>query len=482
MDGNESVHLFGLNQTNRFSHESLSHISYHRYVFFAVSSALLGLPSNILLLVILVRIGLFDKRQHVLSRLPFIKIQSTGSFERFLFEVVFIDTLLIIYHFVDNFLSYIHEDRSAGQHYLIHVSDFCCKFFTYFAKMSISLTTWLLLFLILNQLTLTMEHNNDNNHHRSCWSRGLYYVNAKYSTVFLIFIFSVYNIYPIEVLKYQKKEYQKDYDQGGVSNACSMSTEGASATLLKATNYGYYLLGVAIPCVIILGISITIIYRACRKNRNTNKECNSLYYIAATIGILHALFNLPARISDLLLMFVNPYAYESFFPRLIKFNHELHSFMPLSYGYKCFICILMSRRFRLHAKSVLCFLIESKYEDRHTIERRNSNNEWQQLTKLKKLEKTNHHHHQVTESRSNKKQAGKALSRKFPYSQINKDDVQRYKTSETTSWMRPYFTRNEKHHALRPCGPSASCHEISTISSSLPSTIVEFPEIHSPKN
>jgi hypothetical protein len=198
---NEASHLLDVPSTASY---------YDKYMFFAVCSGLLGLPSNILLLVILVRIGLFSRRQ---SGLTSVVIKSTGSFERFLFEVVFIDTLLIIYHFVDNFLSYIHEDRSAGQHYLIHVSDFCCKFFTYIAKMSVLLTTWLLLFLIINQLILTMEYNNN---HQSFWSRSLYYVNAKYSTVFLIFIFSVYNIYPIEVLKYQKKEDFQDYQQGTI--------------------------------------------------------------------------------------------------------------------------------------------------------------------------------------------------------------------------------------------------------------------------
>jgi hypothetical protein len=182
---------------------------YDKYIFFAVCSALFGLPANILLLVILVRIGLFSRRQSGLT-VPVIT-KPTGSFERFLFEVVFIDTLLIIYHFVDNFLSYIHGDRSAGQHYLIHISDFCCKFFTYIAKMSVLLTTWLLLFLIINQLILTMEYNNNR---RLFLNRGLYYVNAKYSTVFLIFIFSVFNIYPIEVLKYRKKEGLEDYQQG----------------------------------------------------------------------------------------------------------------------------------------------------------------------------------------------------------------------------------------------------------------------------
>ena len=133
------------------------------------------------------------------------------SFERFLFEVVIIDTLLIIYHFVDNFLSYIQGDRSAGQHYLIHVSDFCCKFFTYIAKMSVLLTTWLLLLLIINQVILSLEYTTNR---RSCWNRGLYYINAKYSTVLLVFIFSVTNIYPIEVLKYQKKDDLQDYQKG----------------------------------------------------------------------------------------------------------------------------------------------------------------------------------------------------------------------------------------------------------------------------
>ena len=192
-------------EANRALYGRLSQIHYDQYVFFAVCSALVGLPSNILLLVILVRIGLFSRRQ---SGLTYLTSKPTGSFERFLFEVVFVDTLLIIYHFVDNFLSYIEGDRSAGQHFLIHFSDFCCKFFTYIAKMSVPMTTWLLFFLVLNRLILTMDYNHNN---RSLWNRGLYYVNAKYSTVFLIFIFSVYNIYPIEVLKYQRKEDVQDY-------------------------------------------------------------------------------------------------------------------------------------------------------------------------------------------------------------------------------------------------------------------------------
>lgn len=184
-----------------------------------------------------------------------------------------------------------------------------------------------------------------------------------------------------------------------------MSKEGISTKLLNATNYGYYLLGLAIPCVIILVTSITIIYRTCRYSENTDKECKSLYYIAGTIGIVHALFNLPARLTDLLLMFSAPYAYVSFFPHLIKFNHEAQSFISLSYAYKCFICILISRRFRLHAKSVLCFLIESKYEDRNTIERLNSACEWQQLAKVKPTKKS-FNSHQRKESPSNKKSVG----------------------------------------------------------------------------
>jgi hypothetical protein len=207
----ESEDLLDLERKYGLLYNSIRETDYHKYVFFAVCSALVGLPSNILLLFILMRIGLFSRHRNSSPRVPYLTTKPTGSVERFLFEVVFIDTLLIIYHFVDNFLSYIHGDRSAGQHYLIHISDFCCKFFTYVAKMSILLTTWLLLFLIINQLILTMEFHNN---HRSFWNRGLYYVNAKYSTVFLIFIFSVYNIYPIEVLKYQKKEDLQDYQQG----------------------------------------------------------------------------------------------------------------------------------------------------------------------------------------------------------------------------------------------------------------------------
>lgn len=181
---------------------------YGHYIFFATCSALLGLPSNTLLLVILMRIGLYTRRQSALTLMP---KKSTGSFERFLFEIVLIDTLMIIYDFVDNILSYIEGDRTAGRHYLIHVSDFCCKFFTYVPKMSVPLLTWLLLFLIINQLILTMDYQNNQ---RAFWNRGLHYVNAKYSTVFLVFIFSVVSIYPIEVIKYQRKEDLQDYPKG----------------------------------------------------------------------------------------------------------------------------------------------------------------------------------------------------------------------------------------------------------------------------
>ena len=213
IDTNKSLDLSNFNIT--YDYIKLHHMHYHKYVFFAVCSALLGLPSNILLLVILIRNRLDNRRQNLFKHLSHMKTNTTGSFERFLFEVVLIDTLLIIYHFVDNFLSYIHDDRSTGQHYLIHISDFCCKFFTYIAKMSILLTTWLLLLLIINQFMLTMKYNHSkNNYHHSCWNGDLYYVNAKYSTVFLVFIFSIYNIYPIEVLKYKKKEDIQDYQKG----------------------------------------------------------------------------------------------------------------------------------------------------------------------------------------------------------------------------------------------------------------------------
>ncbi len=166
--------------------------------------------------------------------------------------------------------------------------------------------------------------------------------------------------------------------------------EGKSKRLLSATNYGYNLLGVAIPCVTILIISIIIIYRTCRTNRYTNKEGTSFHYIAGIIGIIHSLFNLPERCSAILLMFSSPYV--SFFPHLISFNHEAQSVILLSHGYKFFICICISRRFRLHAKSVLCFLIENKYEDRHTIEIVNTTNDWQQSSKRRKHKRSYHQH------------------------------------------------------------------------------------------
>ena len=81
--------------------------------------------------------------------------------------------------------------------------------------------------------------------------------------------------------------------------------------------------------------------------------------IAATIGLIHSLFNFPARLSDILLMFLSPYS--SFYDYLIYFNHESQAFLSLSYAYKCVICLFYSRRFRFHAKQIFCFLIDHRY-------------------------------------------------------------------------------------------------------------------------
>jgi hypothetical protein len=177
-----------------------------------------------------------------------------------------------------------------------------------------------------------------------------------------------------------------------VTGVCYTVFEGKSRGLLNASNYGYNLVGVAIPCVLILIISIFIVYRTCRNNKYTNKDSHSFHYIAAMVGIVHSLFNLPARFSDILMMFLSPY--DTFFPDLINFNHQVQSFMSLSYGYKFFICILISRRFRLHAKSVLCFLIENQYEDRHITNIASANNDRHFSMKSKKKHSRHHQHHQ----------------------------------------------------------------------------------------
>ncbi|CAF4831667.1 unnamed protein product [Rotaria socialis] len=478
MTSNESMFSFPYNHTMLSLFGDFVGIHYDKYVFFAVCSALVGLPFNILLLFILIRDGLFCRRypRDKSIRISYATNARTGSFERFLFEIICIDTLLILFHFIDNFLSYIHKDRSAGQHYLIHVSDFCCKFFTYFAKMSVLLATWLLFFLIVNQFILTMK---DNEKH-SCWNRSLYYINAKYSTVFLVFFFGIYNIYPIEVLKYQKKEDLQDYQQGklkgrkiffvscinfnllnlrveGVAGVCSLIVDGTSKKLLNATNYGYNLIGISLPCIIIFIISIIIIHRTYRNRRYDEKLHNSFKYIAATIGIVHSFFNLPIRLSDMLLMFLSPYS--SFFSYLINFNHEVQSIISLSYAYKCFICIIISRRFRFHAKYILCFLIENKYEER--VKSRTNG-----LLKANKQMR-----YFIEHSRLSKVPINQSITKASSIRTTNSNSICNYNISEAIYWTRPYFTRNQKQRLLRPCDRSVSCHQLSTTYSSSETTL-----------
>ena len=101
--------------------------------------------------------------------------------------------------------------------------------------------------------------------------------------------------------------------------------------------------------------------------------------IAAIIGIVHALVNLPSRLSAILLMILPPYS--PFFLYLINLNHEVQSFVSLSYAYKCFVCIVISRRFRFHAKNIFRFLVDHKYENRF----QNKKNNPLELTKTRRF-------------------------------------------------------------------------------------------------
>lgn len=148
----------------------------------------------------------------------------------------------------------------------------------------------------------------------------------------------------------------------GVVGVCSLIVDGTSKQLLNASNYGYNLVGISIPCIIMFVISIIIMQRTCTNKRYDEKVNNSFKYMAATIGIIHSIFNFTIRLSDILVLLLSPYS--PFFSYLISFNHEIQAVLSLSYAYKCLICILISRRYRYHAKNILCFLIENKYEER----------------------------------------------------------------------------------------------------------------------
>ncbi|UJR10160.1 hypothetical protein I4U23_014376 [Adineta vaga] len=129
---------------------------------------------NILLLCILILNSLFKRRYHHhrnnTTKISYLSNTSTDSFERFPFEIVLIDSLLIIYQFL-----------------------------------------------------LTSEYH-------SSWGRSLNYNNA-----------NIYNIYPIEILKYQNKEDLDDYLQEGSAGVCSMTLDNTNKQLLNITNYVYNL-------------------------------------------------------------------------------------------------------------------------------------------------------------------------------------------------------------------------------------------------
>lgn len=143
-----------------------------------------------------------------------------------------------------------------------------------------------------------------------------------------------------------------------MSGVCTIVREQTNIELLNTMNYVYNLFGISIPCLILFSLSFVILYR----NRTFKHSYRS---IAAFIGICHSLFNLPARISDILLLYLSPYS--TFYSSLMYFNHEIQSILFFSYTYKCLICIMISHRYRFYAKRCLCFLIENHTTDRNKV-------------------------------------------------------------------------------------------------------------------
>lgn len=95
------------------------------------------------------------------------------TFENFLVEISCFDLIILIYHLINSIIRY----KSSTKHDndimtgVINLSTVCCKLLTYIVRISILMSHWLIILLLLNRLFLVY----------SKFYRLITIVNAKYA-------------------------------------------------------------------------------------------------------------------------------------------------------------------------------------------------------------------------------------------------------------------------------------------------------------
>ncbi|CAF1095153.1 unnamed protein product [Rotaria sordida] len=300
------------------------------------------------------------------------------TFENFLVEIACFDLIVLFYHLINSIIRYkaLPESDVHTMTGLINISTVCCKLLTYIVRISTLMSHWLIILLLLNRLFLIYP----------TFYRLITIVNAKYAVLGLLFLFTLFNVLPIESMSYNLPLFHLSNSTINITlyRHCLMNAEmvdletSIHSTAVIINVFFYTGIGLILPTIIICILSILLFQKGahlwnelrshhseteniCLRSNSPIVEYLRTYNAAFTLGIIFVFLSIPCKLLRLIVLFASNDIDESKSSNhiLIQAHAQMqtvgHAFELSLYSYKCFIFICTNHRFRCALKYLLTY-------------------------------------------------------------------------------------------------------------------------------
>ncbi|CAF0924057.1 unnamed protein product [Didymodactylos carnosus] len=335
------------------SHDHLTRLEYVSFII-TILAFIIGITGNLFLLI---GNGYVLRNSRPKSR----------TFENFLIEIACFDTIVLIYHLINNIIRHQNASTSAVESMtgLINISTFCCKLMTYTIRIAMLMSHWLIVLLLLNRLLLVY----------SKFQHAVAIVNAKYAVLAMLFLFSLFNVPTIESMSFNEPIifHLNETTNFTFYRNCLINSEmdlelSFKSTVVMINVFLFNGFGLILPTILILLLSLALFRKGCEiwhqlNNHTLSTENVSLrfdspiaeflrtYNSAFSIGIIFFLLSVPCKILRLIIIITDSTTL------LIHSHRHLntigHLFELSLYIYKFYVYIFVARRFRCALKYLM---------------------------------------------------------------------------------------------------------------------------------
>ncbi|CAF1524179.1 unnamed protein product [Rotaria magnacalcarata] len=342
---------------------------------------------SLLITIFFFMIGLFGNSIMLIGNGYILRHSSGGekrTFENFLVEISLFDLIILTYHLMNSIIRYkaLPNNENDIMTGLINISTVCCKLLTYIIRVSTLMSHWLIILLLLNRLFLVY----------SKFYRFIAIVNAKYAVCGLLFMFTLFNVPPIESMSYNEP---LSFIQNSTENLthhhhCLMNAEMVDlhasiyATAVILNVFFYTGLGLMLATVIICILSILLFCKGAQvwnelhshysQTENISLRYDSpiaeylrTYNAAFALAIVFVFLSIPCKLLRLIVLFASNTIDEYPLSNQVLLKAHAHmqtiglAFELSLYSYKFFVFICTNYRFRCALKYLL------RYQRSHVI-------------------------------------------------------------------------------------------------------------------